>query len=92
MTVFYTSQKSITKINKIGRLTMAMLGPRNSPVLKAKAMETHCLLPLMGELLNEHGRHFGLKLLNFKSCVTNLLRFFFYYQEGAKGYDPAWHR
>ena len=55
---------------------MAMLGPKNKPFLKAKAMETHCLIPLMEDLLNEHGRLFGLSLIHLKSCVTNLLRFF----------------
>ena len=74
MVAFYASQKSVTKINRIGRLTLAMLGPKAAPVLKAKAMETHCLVPLMADLLNEHGRCFGLKLVHLQSCVTNLLR------------------
>ncbi len=73
---FYAMHKPAQRVHRIGRLTMAMLGPERAPVLKAKAMETHCLMPFMLELLNEHGHLFGRRLVHFKSCVTNLLIFF----------------
>ena len=76
MVAFYAMGKPVQRVNRIGRLTMGMLGPDRAPLLKAKAMETHCLVPLMLELLNEHGQLFGRRLVHFKSCVTNLLRFF----------------
>jgi hypothetical protein len=39
-------------------------------------METHCLVPLMLNLLLENPTKFGRKLEHLKACVVNLLRFF----------------
>ena len=77
MNAFYCTQSSATtKINRIGRITFNMLGSAKVPMLKAKAMETHCLVPLMLELLLEHSGKFGRRFLPLQTCVVSLLRFF----------------
>ncbi len=77
MKAFYCTQAaSTTKINRINRLTFNMLGSIRKRMLHAKAMEMHCLLPVMLELLIGHSGKFGRRFEPLQKCVFNILRFF----------------
>ncbi len=63
-------------LSRIGKLTLAMLGTRKSPRLKAKAAETRHLMPLLPQLLRQFGPVFGPRAHHLTTCVDSLLRFY----------------
>ena len=59
---------------EIGKMTMAMLGTRKSPRLKAKAAETRNLLELMPQLVRQFPWCFGTKFDMISRSVDSLLQ------------------
>ena len=76
MKTFYCTQAAATtKVNRIGGITFKLLGSARVPLLKAKAMDTHCSALLVLELLAGHFSKIGRRYMPLQTCVVNLLRF-----------------